>query len=222
MIALTCFSHCKLCGHSLALLPVLYIYLIMYGELHLCPYTLLLPLISLSSGFSTIVFFLSFIHFSCGLLFLFHCPSSSFPIPVGLLQDPTAAFPLQCYLTIENSDIQSICHCPDKYKGKFFLCNQDASKLKDGFEHRDYSWNNNALVILSGLFLSCGEKLEEQNQVFKQTESPAVNAFASSGGDTCLSKYNMLEDQHLASIWLLKHYVFLKSSKSNGWERERP
>lgn len=92
MIALSCFSHCKLCGHSLALQPVLYIYIIMYRELHLCPYTLL-ALISLSSGFSTIVFFLSFIHFSCGLLFLFHCPSSSFPIPEGLLQDLTAAFP---------------------------------------------------------------------------------------------------------------------------------
>lgn len=92
MIALTCFSHCKLCGHSLALQPVLYIYIIMYRELHLCPYTLL-ALISPSSGFSTTVFFLSFIHFSCGLLFLFHCPLSSFPIPVGLLQDLTAAFP---------------------------------------------------------------------------------------------------------------------------------
>lgn len=93
VIALACFSHCKLCGHSLALWPVLYIYIIMYWELHLCPYTLLLPLISLSSGFSTIVFFLSFIHFSCGLLFLFHCPSSSYPIPVGLLQVHTAASP---------------------------------------------------------------------------------------------------------------------------------
>lgn len=92
MIALTCFSHCKLCGHSLALWAVLYICIIMYRELHLCLYTLL-SLIALSSGFSTTVFFLSFIHFSCGLLFLFHCPSSSFPISVCLLQDHTAAFP---------------------------------------------------------------------------------------------------------------------------------
>lgn len=89
----------------------------------------------------------------------------------------------------------------DKYKGKFSLCNQDASNLRDGFEHRDYSWNNNAFVILSGLFPSCAEKLEEQYRVFKQTESPAVSAFASSGGgDTSLSKYNMPEDQPLASI----------------------
>lgn len=126
---------------------------------------------------------------------------------------------LQCYLTIENSDNQSICRRPDKYKGKFSLCNQDASNLKSGLEHRDYSWNNNAFVILSGLFLSCGKKLEEQYQLFKQTESPAVSAFASSGGDTCLSKYNMPEDQHLASIWLLKHDVFLKPSKSSGGKR---
>lgn len=119
--------------------------------------------------------------------------------------------------------IQCICHCPDKYKEKFSLCNLDASNPKDGFEHRDYSWNNNGFVILSGLFSSCGEKLEEQYWIFRQTESPAVSAFASSGGgDTSLSKYNMPEDQHLASIWLLKHNVFLKTSKSNGGERERP
>lgn len=36
--------------------------------------------------------------------------------------------------------------------------------------------------MLSGLFLSRGVKPEEQYQVFKQTESPAVSAFASSGG----------------------------------------
>lgn len=129
------------------------------------------------------MFFLWFICFSCGLLFLFHCPSSSFPIPVGLLQDHTAAFPpLQRYLTTENSDFQSICQSrPDKYKGKVSVCNQDASN-QGGFEHGDYSQNNNAIVMLSGLFLSCGVKLEEQYQVFKQTESPAVSAFASSGG----------------------------------------
>lgn len=36
--------------------------------------------------------------------------------------------------------------------------------------------------MLSGLFLSRGVKPEEQYQVVKRTESPAVNAFASSGG----------------------------------------
>lgn len=36
--------------------------------------------------------------------------------------------------------------------------------------------------MLSGLFLSRRVKPEEQYQVFKQTESPAVSAFASSGG----------------------------------------
>lgn len=66
-------------------------------------------------------------------------------------------------------------------KGKFSICNQDASNW-GGFEHGDYSQNNNAFVMLLGLLLSRGVKPEEQYQVFKRTESPAVNAFASSGG----------------------------------------
>lgn len=36
--------------------------------------------------------------------------------------------------------------------------------------------------MLLGLFLSHGVNPEEQYQVFKQTESPAVSASASSGG----------------------------------------
>lgn len=82
----------------------------------------------------------------------------------------------------KNSDFQSAYQSPpNKYKGKFSGHNQDASN-QGGFEHWDYSQNNNAFVILLGLFLSHGVKLEEQYQVFKLAESPAASAFASSGG----------------------------------------
>lgn len=183
MIALTCFSHCQLHGHSLALWRALCIYTIMYRELHLCPYKFSSPpYLSVTLLSSSCVFLVVHPFLLWTVIFV--------PLPSILLSHSWRLITgsrcglslLRCYLTVENSDFQSICQsCPDKYKGKFSVCNQDASNL-GGFEHGDYSQNNNAFVMLSGLFLSCGVKPEEQYQVFKQTESPAVSAFASSEG----------------------------------------
>lgn len=58
MIALTCFSHCKLHGHGLACWLALWFFITMYRELHLYPYPLSCPFISVLSCFPPTVFFL--------------------------------------------------------------------------------------------------------------------------------------------------------------------
>lgn len=109
MIAPTCFSHCQLHEHSLALWQALCNYIIMYRELQLCPYIFLLPINSVTFFSPNCVICLVHLFFLWNVIFV--------PLPFILLSHSCrlttgshcSLSPLQCYLTIKTSDFQSIC-----------------------------------------------------------------------------------------------------------------